>query len=102
MFDRQLVSPLRWLFINYQLEFDNPKRERILGTRLRATDEAVINMWVDYVARERIPVGSVGLIVLGCLVSTAKSRVRESKVVVRHSTRLPRGFATSSVIQPNA
>ena len=59
----------------HRLEFDNSQRERILAMGFRTMDETAADILADFMAREWIPLGSVELIMLECLISSKISHL---------------------------
>ena len=59
----------------HRLEFNNSQREMILAMGFRTMDETAADMLVDFTTREWIPLGSVELIMLECLISSKISHL---------------------------
>lgn len=59
----------------HKLKFDNSNQEMILAITFRTLDETAVDMLVDFIAKGWVPLGSVELITLECLISSRISRL---------------------------
>ena len=59
----------------YLLEFDNSQPGRVLAMGFRTMDETAVDMLADFTSRGWVPLGSVELIMLECLISSKISHL---------------------------